>query len=401
LPLSAGCRQLISRDESRTVSRHPLTPLNTPQLPGDEIPHNRMKPCVTLLSLQLLGLQLPAEPTCTQFKNGEIGENVRWLDSQSNLINAHDGGIIFFDGIYYWYGMVLRSLGLGREGANGAATTTGVVLYSSKDLYNWTYEKVILPCSAELSDPLLGPMRFERPKILYNDKTRKFVIWFHYVRYPGDHGDGVGQADAGVATADSIKGPFTFLGYHRPIDPKGAVKDCTLFKDTDGSAYFIYDRKVASGRCLHVVKLTDDYLHSSPVWAKIAAAENREAPAVLRHNGYYFLFTSGVTGWTPNPAKYYRATNVMGPYTDMGEPCVGSDKDTTYNSQPTYIFPVENRTDAFIIMLERHNITNFARCSYIWLPVLFPTQSTVEVKYYATWDLDAFAPATATTRLGR
>jgi hypothetical protein len=69
-------------------------------------------------------------------------------------------------------------------------------------------------------------------------------MWFHHVGYPGDHGQEIGTADAGVAVSDTVNGQYTFLGIQRPIDAKGAVKDSTLFKDDDGSGYFIYDRVV-------------------------------------------------------------------------------------------------------------------------------------------------------------
>lgn len=327
----------------------------------------------------------PIAPRYAAFCNGAFAENVRWLDNRGELINAHDGGILYQDGIYFWYGMALRPLGLGKQGANGAATTTGIRLYSSRDLYNWTDEGVILPCSDDPTSPLHGPMRFERPKMLFNAKTRKYVLWFHYVKFPGDHGDAVGYGDAGVASADSIRGPFTFHGFHRPIDPQGAVKDCTLFQDDDGAAYFIYDRKLPGERGLHIVRLTEDFLGSSEVWAKIAPGTRREAPAMLKHNGYYFLVTSGVSGWTANAARCCRARNILGPYEDLGDPCEGPEAATTYNAQPTYVLPVAGRPGTFILILERHNTTDFTRCSFIWLPVEFPTADTLKVRYREVW----------------
>lgn len=347
-----------------------------------------MKLAVLFLAVTLG--RLNAAPD-TEFVNGAFTENHEWFDNRHELINAHDGGVIYVDGTYYWYGMALRPWGATDELNDGAATTIGIVLYSSKDLYHWTYERVILPTSTNPTDPLYGPMRFERPKIIFNAKTKQFVLWFHYVKFPGKHGDTIGMGEAGVAVADTITGPFCFLGYHRPIDDSCAAKDCTLFQDTDGSAYFIYDRKVSStSRCLHVVKLTDDYLHSTNIWAKIDVAASREAPAMIKRNGTYFLLTSGVTGWRPNSAKCYRATNILGPYTDLGDPCEGPGNESTYNAQSTYIFKIENLTDAYVLMLERHNTSLFTRCSYIWLPMSFPDNSTSRIKYLPNWSLDWF-----------
>ena len=54
------------------------------------------------------------------------------------------------------------------NGLGGQTTTKGVVMYESEDLYHWKYEGVILACSQGPESPLYAPMRFERPKIVYN-----------------------------------------------------------------------------------------------------------------------------------------------------------------------------------------------------------------------------------------
>src|SRR6185312_8423803 len=207
----------------------------------------------------------------SQFTNGAVTEHVAWRDTAGNLINAHDGGILWADGKYHWYGMALRPLPAINGPDGGQKTTVGVVMYSSSDLYNWSYEGVVLATSTDPRSPLYGPMRFERPKILYNALTNQYVMWFHYVGYPGDHTNAPGAGEAGVAVSSRVNGPYTFKGISRPIDPKGIVRDCTVFQDNDGAAYFIYDRDVREpgpgfGRVLHIVKLTDDYLGFTDKW---------------------------------------------------------------------------------------------------------------------------------------
>ena len=118
-----------------------------------------------------------------EFVNGTPHDYPQWLDTDGAHINAHDGGIIFVDGVYHWYGMHLRPFPALSGDGGGQKTTVGVVMYRSTDLYNWTREGVILPCSTQPDDALYGPMRFERPKIVYNERTRKYVMWFHYVGY--------------------------------------------------------------------------------------------------------------------------------------------------------------------------------------------------------------------------
>jgi beta-galactosidase len=266
-------------------------------------------------------------------------------------------------------------------------------MYESDDLYNWRYEGVILPCSDDPSSELYAPMRFERPKIIYNDKTKQYVLWCHYVRYPGKHGFEAGQGEAGIAVCDTVNGTYRWVGAMRPIDQHGIVRDCTLYKDKDGSAYFIYDRDISSSfkehnRCLYIVKLTDDYLSCTSEYKRLDVAFQREAPAITYHDGYYYMVTSGLTGWHYNQAKYFRSRELLGEWEDMGDPCVEDTEQTTFCTQTTAIFQVEGRRDCYIHMAERHNyMHSFLHCSYVWLPIHFGEDHTMSIAYQKEWKL--------------
>jgi hypothetical protein len=363
--------------------------------------HKRLSRILVAVLIGMLGAFAVAAGA--NFNNGALTEHVKWLDTSGNLINAHDGGILYAGGKYHWYGLALRPLPVSGPNSGGQKTTVGVVMYTSTNLYDWDYEGVILECSTNPASPLCGPMRFERPKIIYNDTTKKYVLWCHYVGRPGDHGNRVGTGDAGVAVCDTVNGKYAFQGYFRPLGAEGIVRDSTLYKDDDGSAYLIYDRDVRDpgpgfGRVLYVIKLTGDYLGCSTTFYKITNAAVREAPVMLKHNGTYFLITSGQSGWTFNRANYYRATNILGPYTAMGDPCVGADTGTTYHSQGTCAFAVEGNPDAFIFLSERHDMDCMTDSSFIFLPVNFPTASTLRLDYLPAWDLDYWSNAGAGRR---
>lgn len=320
--------------------------------------------------------------------NGKLEEFIDWYDTDKNIINASDGGIIYADGAYHWYGQAMRALKNGADGTGGQSTVTGVVMYKSADLYKWEYEGVILPCSDDPESELYPPMRFERPKIIYNEKTKKYVLWCHYVKYPGDHGDEEGTADAGVAICDTVNGEYQWLGHSRPIDDRGLVRDCTVYKDRDGSAYFIYDRQEAKdNRCQHIVKLADDYLSFTDEYRRIDEAFWREAAAVVYHKGWYYMIMSDLTSWRFNQAKYFRAKSLFGKWEDMGDPCIDDTEHTTFNSQTTYIFKVEGTDDLYIHMAERHNTDNFLHCSYIWLPIDFHEDNTLSLSYREKWKI--------------
>ena len=332
------------------------------------------------------------------FYHGEIDEFVDWYDTDGNIINASDGGVIYVDGKYHWYGMALRPLPMASGPNGGQMTDVGIVMYQSSDLLNWEYEGVILEVSNDPTSDLYAPLRFERPKIIYNDKTKQFVLWCHFVKYPGDHGCGNGDSDMGVAVCDTINGKYKWLGYSKPIDNDGWVRDMTVYKDIDGQAYLIYDRHTADpllgdktgglrgDRCLYVVLLTDDYLSFTNTYKRIDSAAWREAPVVVYKDGYYYIVTSGLTGWETNQAKAFRTKKLLQEWEDIGDPCVGDATNTTFNSQSTNAFCVKG-TDIQVIMLERHNTKNFQKCSYIWLPVIFNENHTISLTYKKEWNI--------------
>lgn len=325
-------------------------------------------------------------------KNGELTEFVDWLDTDGNIINASDGGILYAEGAYHWYGMALRPLPFNSGEKGGQTTTTGVVMYKSQDLLNWEFEGVVLPCSKDPEHPLYGPMRFERPKIIYNEKTKKYVLWCHYVKYPGNHGFTPGTAEAGVAVCDKVNGTYEWLGYDRPVDEKGYVRDCTVYKDEDGSAYFIYDRQTGDSwdgedvnRCIYIVKLNEEYTGFTEEYRRIEEAYWREAATVMKQDGYYYMITSDLTSWDFNQARYFRSEHMFGPWENMGDPCIDDKDHLTFHSQGTYIFKVEGKADCYIFMAERHNTENFLKCSYIWLPVVITEDHRLSLSYVKEW----------------
>ncbi len=321
-----------------------------------------------------------------RFIHGKTSEFIGWHDTDGNVINASDGGVIFAEGRYHWYGQAMRDLPFKPKGEGGQVTDVGVVMYASDDLYNWEYEGVILAVG---EGELRAPMRFERPKIIYNEKTKQYVLWCHYVEYPGDHGFEIGKGEAGVAVCDTVNGSYKWLGHSRPIDNDGVVRDLTLFKDEDGTAYLIFDRDISliekSNRCQYIVKLSDDYLSVTDEYMRVDPCYRREATAMVRHGGYYYMITSDMTSWDFNAAIYYRAKDIFGEWETMGDPCVGDDG-TTFASQTTFIFKIEG-SDTYIHMAERHNTENFLHCSYIWLPIDFHDDGTLSLSYKEEWKL--------------
>ena len=55
----------------------------------------------------------------------------------------------------------------------------GMSCYSSRDLLHWRHEGVVLPAVAQEGHPLHPKGVMERPKVIYSEKTGKYVMWFH------------------------------------------------------------------------------------------------------------------------------------------------------------------------------------------------------------------------------
>ena len=355
-----------------------------------------------------------AQEKHTSFKPGEI-----WKDTDGVHINAHGAGILTEQETYYLFGEHKV------KGSRGNQSWVGVRVYSSKDLYNWKNEGVALKVTKDPSSKLVEGSVIERPKVIYNDKTKKYVMWFHHEL----KGQGYHAALFGVAVSDNVTGPYNYIDsyrMHANVWPKNFTeeqkevakkmskeklkwgegsgygvhflrdfeigqmsRDMTLFKDDDGSAYHITASE--ENGTLIVSKLSSDYLSLSDEYIRVFPGGNNEAPAIFKKNGKYFMITSGLTGWTPNPARSAMADNMLGNWTSLGNPAIGNEKErkTTFHSQSTHVLPVLGKKDAYIFMADRWMPQNAIDGRYVWLPIEFEDEKPI-IKWFSEWRLDFF-----------
>ena len=353
------------------------------------------------------------------FKPGKI-----WPDNNGIHINAHGGGILYHDDTYYWYGEHKI------EGPAGNQAQAGVHVYSSNDLYNWMDEGIALAVVKD--DPNHDITRgciLERPKVIYNENTGKFVMWFHLEL----KGMGYDAARSGVAVSDSPLGPFTFVRSMRPnagfwpvnvqdfhkipvadtikdkycgglgclpvhVDSmnilgrdfgKGQMaRDMNLFVDEDGTAYHLYSSEENS--TLHISQLSDDFLTFSGKYARFFPNRYMEAPTIFKPSaGTCYFIGSDCTGWAPNAARSASAPSIWGPWTELGNPCIGNDAELTFHSQSTYILPLKSKKDAFIYLGDRWTPDNPIDGRYVWLPIRI-VDGKPEISWKEEWELTYF-----------
>lgn len=312
----------------------------------------------------------------TDFVPGKI-----WKDINGNAINAHGGGLLYYHGVYYWYGEYkigkTRRVEHITSWEDYRVNAGGVSCYSSRDLLNWKFEAVALsPNTKDSAHDLHVSKVIERPKVIFNKKTGKFVMWLHL------DSEDYSYARAGVAVSDKPAGPFRFVKSDRPND--AMARDMTIFQDEDGKAYHFFSSE--NNATMHVVLLDDDYLSHTKIEKRILIDQSREAPAVFKFNKKYYLVSSGCTGWSPNPASYAVADEIFGEWKQYGNPCTGKNADSTYGAQSTYILPVQGKKNAFIFLADRWNKTNLEDSRYVWLPLMMKDEKPV-ISWEEKWNL--------------
>lgn len=285
-------------------------------------------------------------------KNGAI-----WLDNKEEKIQAHGGMILNHNGIYYWYGENKNGENKISKSGGRRVDFIGMSCYASTDLINWNYEGLVLEADLDNIDSDLHPSKVvERPKVIYNAKNDNFVMWLHVDDYAYQY------AGVGVAISDSPKGPFKYLTSKNPN--RMDSRDMTVFQDIDGKAYLIHSTDW--NRSLCISQLNEDYTDFTGVYSKIFVDQFREAPAVVYHEGRYYMVTSGCTGWNPNAALYGYSDNLLSGWRLVDNPCMGKNYRITFLGQSTYIL---NINDKPYLMLDQWNPNDLRNSGYSILPI--------------------------------
>lgn len=296
-----------------------------------------------------------------------------WLDTQGKRIQAHGGSVMYIDGTYYWYGENKEK----TDGKNGI-WHWGVKCYSSQDLYNWKDEGIIIqPEPEDISSGLHPKNCMDRPHIIYNRSTKKYVCWLKVWNiYEKNSLSGAVQS-ALVLTADHILGPYVKV---REIHPLGmGAGDFDLAVAEDGKAYYYFERVHSELIC---ADLTEDYTdvtgYYSAHFPRKCPPFVREAPAHFMRKGRHYLITSGTTGYFPNPSEAAVADTWHGPFTVIGNPHPDDESRTSYHTQISSIFKVEGKKDLYIACADR------------WLPEEMDRKYQVySRKFHAEFDPDA------------
>lgn len=285
-------------------------------------------------------------------KQTSIQSGKLWPDQNGNHINAHGGGIIKLKNTYYWYGEQRMKV--------PDPDYRSVSCYTSKDLVNWTSRGTALKMKAP--DTILRNWVLERPKVFYNKKTKKYVMYMHIDgEIPGRRGDYL-FASVGVAISDKPAGPFHFIRAFRPLGKES--RDIGQFIDDDGSAYLIFEDRPGKG--FHIARLSEDYMDVVEDVCLIKSP--LEGGAIVKYHGLYYAIGSGLTGWTANPNQYSTATSLKGPWTVFKD--IAPPETNTYGSQSTLLLKVVGtKNTAVIFLADQWKPKTIWDSRYLWMPL--------------------------------
>src|ERR1035437_2430461 len=268
-----------------------------------------------------------------------------WPDDRGQHVQAHGGGIVKVGDAWYWFGED-RSQGLDPA-------RRYVSCYSSNDLAHWTFRNQVM----KQADPGDLGARFvlERPKVFYNAKTKKYVMYMHIddARYA--------LARVGVAVSDTVDGDYQYVKSFRPLGHES--RDIGQFIDDDGTPYLIFEDRPFGFR---IATLSADYLNVEKEVCLIPL--HLEGGAVVHYQGLYYAIGSALTGWNPNPKKFATAKSLAGPWSEFRD--IAPPAANTYGAQSTMLLKVigtQATTVIFMGDIWRPRAQWDSR--YLWMPL--------------------------------
>jgi Glycosyl hydrolases family 43 len=298
------------------------------------------------------------------------------LDTSGNLVNAHGVGFIRVGNTYYMVGEQRSGKNDTYSGstANGEDAFSGISMYSTTDFVNWAFVgTVVTPVPGTILYP---PQCGERPKILYNASTSKYVIYIKMMTQTGSPSVYIGSF--AVLTSSSISGPYALQG---TLSLTGA-DDFQVFQDTDGSQYL-----VRSEGKLYKFSADGLSINTTPVKTGI---QSGEGVSLYQAGSTYFWQSSQGSYWHCNDNSYSTATSLTGTWTSHGNFCPSGSK--TWESQDTAVVTVAGTSGTTYIYVGDRWANGHLPASTLVMQPFTVSGSTESIPTYnPIWKLDVAA----------
>jgi len=306
---------------------------------------------------------------------------ITFKDTDGDLVNAHGGGIIRVCNTFYLHGEYFLS-------SSTENLFNGFSMYSSQDLVTWKKEGnkgIILPQQGSTTE--LAPGRKgERPHIIKCPATGEFVLYAHAA-------DSTYQKDKEVvyATSPTVNAVYSYKGALLNGSTKAEHSDMSAYADETG-AYVVTE----SG---HVFTLSSDchsWVSDKQFSALNGTTGGIEAPTVFKDtNGTYYFIGSDKTGWRANDDFYSTAKSMNGPWTYKGYIAPAGKK--AWMTQSTWVQPIVGSQGTVFMYWGDHWYGNQDTtapgdhnylATYVFQPLILTGGTTLMPTYLASWKID-------------
>ena len=294
-------------------------------------------------------------------KYESIYSGIALFDQNNREVNAHGSCIVKEGDRYYLFG---------ECHTDTSNVFIGFSCYSSPDLMNWKFEKMVLSKQAA---GWLGPNRIgERVKVMKCPATGEFVMYMHT--------DDLKYTDprVGYATSKTINGEYQFQGELLQHGKYIRKWDLGTFQDTDGKGYLL----THSG---FIYELSADYksINRLVVNQKL----DGESPAICKNKGVYYWMFSHRTSWERNDNFYLTATSLEGPWTNKG--LFAPEGTLTWNSQCSFVLPVVSKNDTlWMYMGDRWSYPRQgSAATYVWQPITLKGNQLSIPSFLENWNV--------------
>jgi hypothetical protein len=291
-----------------------------------------------------------------------IISGVAWFDQFNNEVNAHGACIVENEGKYYLFG---------EYKSDTANVFTGFSCYSSSDLINWKFEKIVLP---KQTSGLLGPNRIgERVKVMKCPETGEFVMYMHTddMKY--------NDPQIGFASCKTINGDYQFQGALLHEGNPIRRWDMGTFQDNDGKGYLLIHHGL-------IYELASDYKSAKRI--VVSQVPTGESPTIFKKNGVYFWLSSHLTSWERNDNYYMTATSLEGPWKMRG--LFAPEGSLTWNSQCSFVLPITSAKDTFLMYMgDRWSFPHQgSAATYVWQPISVKGDSMSIAQFQQSWKIN-------------
>lgn len=320
----------------------------------------------------------------------DAGRQVMRFDTAGNAVDAHDGDLAVFDGVYYLYG---TSYDCGYHLQGAGTPFCGFKVYSSPDLVHWTDRGYLFNAGTAQWQARCAPPAYGcyRPHVVYNPETERYVLWINgYDNRSGYH----------VFTAASPIGPFVETAREPVLDRQGSGAgfnngDMDLFVDGDGTAYLAYT-DIRAGHTQVVERLDSTYTTGTEDDndAVEVGPSGTEAPSLFRRGNIYYHVHGNTCPYCAARTQYKTASSPLGPWSATPTTISAS----SCGGQPSFVSAIPTTTGTaylYGVDLWDHRAPNQAVANYFWMPLSFTGAGSIEplaCPATVTLDLSSGAP---------